>query len=430
MARMPQLAAVPLSLLTLSFSACGNVSDPSVALPDDDAVPSEFRLTHVEPKTGVSFRYPTDLHVYSGRVPGRHRGLDSVLVTSFALDPEGELPEAAAPGELMLHVAFEGSDLQPGESLRQFTHDKLASIFYLPTGAEFDLGGKHFVELEGDTGTLWVTSQGANVYSVFIYGSPEHKTDARLRGLVSSLRLSLADAIPIDPAARGLWAGGVNPEVLNSGGVRFPDAVPAMRLPFTGSRVFSGGPHGSTTTNGCSALFATSTQSGIDLAMPVGTEVLATAGGTVVYSGNAGGSIGNAVGIDHGTGFSTRYWHLNSIAAGIVVRSPAVSVVQGKVLGTSGYPTAPHLHLEFRNWPANSAYPANGLTIDGYVIRGYVRISDSLGWNYQGTMIRGTATRNTFSYCGGTNNAYRWTGSTSTAYAGSGSVSSSNVRVP
>ena len=86
---------------------------------------------------------------------------------------------------------------------------------------------------------------------------------------------------------------------------------------------------------------------GTDYSASTGTKVRATANGTIVRAGRAGG-YGNLVEIRHRNGITTRYAHLNGFAAGI--RSGR-SVSQGELIGyvgSTGNSTGPHLHYEFR----------------------------------------------------------------------------------
>ena len=84
---------------------------------------------------------------------------------------------------------------------------------------------------------------------------------------------------------------------------------------------------------------------GIDIAVPSGTPVHASASGTVIVAGWVGG-YGNLVVIDHGGGVATAYGHNTSVAVGV-----GQSVAQGQVIsysGSTGHSTGPHVHFEVR----------------------------------------------------------------------------------
>jgi murein DD-endopeptidase MepM/ murein hydrolase activator NlpD len=96
---------------------------------------------------------------------------------------------------------------------------------------------------------------------------------------------------------------------------------------------------------------------GIDIAVPSGTPVVASAGGTIVVAGWMGG-YGNLVVVDHGGGIATAYGHNTSVAVGV-----GQSVGQGQVIaysGSTGHSTGPHVHFEVR---------VNGAAVDplGYL---------------------------------------------------------------
>lgn len=85
---------------------------------------------------------------------------------------------------------------------------------------------------------------------------------------------------------------------------------------------------------------------GIDIDACIGDPVMASAGGSIIYSGKQSG-YGNIVIIDHGNGLCTVYAHLSEILAG----SGSV-VAEGQVIGRvgmSGNSTGPHLHFEVRS---------------------------------------------------------------------------------
>jgi len=84
---------------------------------------------------------------------------------------------------------------------------------------------------------------------------------------------------------------------------------------------------------------------GIDIAVPSGTSVLAANAGKVIYSGYNGG-YGNTVIIDHGGKISTLYAHNSKLLVKV-----GDKVEKGKVIsksGSTGLSTGPHLHFEVR----------------------------------------------------------------------------------
>ena len=84
---------------------------------------------------------------------------------------------------------------------------------------------------------------------------------------------------------------------------------------------------------------------GIDFAVPVGTPVLASTGGVVVYAGERG-NYGNLVTIQSPDGIETRYAHLSALN---VVKGDAVTAGQEIAKsGNTGLSTGPHLHFEVR----------------------------------------------------------------------------------
>jgi murein DD-endopeptidase MepM/ murein hydrolase activator NlpD len=85
--------------------------------------------------------------------------------------------------------------------------------------------------------------------------------------------------------------------------------------------------------------------SGVDLAAPYGSPIVATADGVIGTAGWSGG-YGLLVAISHGGGVQTRYGHLSrlNVAAGQQVR-------RGDVIGfvgSTGESTGPHVHYEVR----------------------------------------------------------------------------------
>ena len=88
-----------------------------------------------------------------------------------------------------------------------------------------------------------------------------------------------------------------------------------------------------------------SSHTGLDIAAPSGTTIVAAASGTVTFSGYKG-SYGNMIVISHGNGVQTYYGHCSKlyVSAGTQVsRGQKIAAV-----GSTGNSTGPHLHLEIR----------------------------------------------------------------------------------
>jgi murein DD-endopeptidase MepM/ murein hydrolase activator NlpD len=85
---------------------------------------------------------------------------------------------------------------------------------------------------------------------------------------------------------------------------------------------------------------------GIDIAAPLGTPVMAAADGLVVAVGHGATGYGNFVIVAHGGGVETLYGHLLQTNVKVGDR-----VVRGEVIGlegSTGFSTGPHVHFEVR----------------------------------------------------------------------------------
>ncbi|MFI8947392.1 M23 family metallopeptidase [Streptomyces sp. NPDC053750] len=93
--------------------------------------------------------------------------------------------------------------------------------------------------------------------------------------------------------------------------------------------------------------------SGQDFAVPIGTNVVAAHGGTVVKAGGNGAgdgpAYGNAIVIKHGNGTYSQYAHLSqvNVKIGQVVKT-GQSIAKS---GNTGNSSGPHLHFEIRTTP-------------------------------------------------------------------------------
>ena len=96
---------------------------------------------------------------------------------------------------------------------------------------------------------------------------------------------------------------------------------------------------------GASSSIRRSSHTGLDIAAPSGTNIVAAASGTVTFSGYKG-SYGNMLVISHGNGVQTYYCHCSKLYVGV-----GTQVSQGQsiaAVGSTGNSTGPHLHLEVR----------------------------------------------------------------------------------
>ncbi len=91
---------------------------------------------------------------------------------------------------------------------------------------------------------------------------------------------------------------------------------------------------------------------GLDVAVAYGSNVVATAAGTVIFSGVKGG-YGNCVIISHGNGLSTLYGHLSQLIAKTNDKVKVGQLIAKS--GNTGRSTGPHLHYEVHknNTPIN-----------------------------------------------------------------------------
>lgn len=82
---------------------------------------------------------------------------------------------------------------------------------------------------------------------------------------------------------------------------------------------------------------------GLDLASPTGSPIMASASGTVIFSGRQG-SYGLLVMVDHGHGLITKYAHCSKSVVTLGQHVEAGETIA--LVGQTGRATGPHLHFE------------------------------------------------------------------------------------
>ena len=136
--------------------------------------------------------------------------------------------------------------------------------------------------------------------------------------------------------------------------------APALQLPYErGASWWVNGPH--------SGDGATGARNHVDLG-PGGeapATIRAAAAGFATV-GTCGGT-GKYVTIDHGGGWSTRYWHLGATAAGINGRTVAAGDVVGTTAIVCGNPTR-FSHVHFGLYYRGQPHPLDGVSIGGYTV--------------------------------------------------------------
>jgi len=384
--------------------------------------------TYRSDSLGIAIRYPASWTVYTDTTQGRYAGLNPILLTSFEVEFEEVGHGLGIPsGGAAILVAFEGSDRGPGQSLGHYAGTNLTSPFYHLTGRQVTLGQNRAVEMAGETGRVYVLGRGPNVYSAFTFAGNDPRLATVVDDVLSALSPLQDRSVPVPRSARRLRGIEGESMLLSKGPrevVAYPWAGPSMKMPWDRSVAYryTGGPHNWTMDWTC-YLAPVADACGLDFGLAY-KEVLAVAGGTVQW-GDGGGVVGRYAVVDHAGGWSTRYLHLSEIDPSL---SWGETISQGRVLGISGTAgSGPHLHLEIRY---NGSVPAawHGTAIDGYTPRMFVSVADeSEGWNYQGTLTRGTESTVAMTYCDA--QTAKWTGSSATIVAGDGQhVTSTNER--
>ncbi len=143
---------------------------------------------------------------------------------------------------------------------------------------------------------------------------------------------------PVTRTGGNAQSGGAGAQI--SFGVGEPGSCGLVDNPGGGAQWFNPLPGGYTWMRGF-----TSYHTGVDLAVPIGTSVVAANSGTVIFRGWSNYGYGYAVVLAHGP-FTTVYGHLSSFNVGCGQYVNGGSVIAFS--GSSGNSSGPHLHFEIR----------------------------------------------------------------------------------
>ena len=255
-------------------------------------------------------------------VPTPRLVLAAALVGAAAHAAALELPRGhAVPGGVAT-IALGASPLRPGV--------RMGDVPVLVAG---DPGGWTAV-----VGIALSTKPGKGTIVVARPGSPEERRTFEIAPVrYAEQRLKVAPA-QVDLSAGDLARYERERAHLAQVIATFSEDVPAtlrMRQPVPGTRSSS---------FGLRRVFndqARSPHSGMDIAAPAGTPVVAAAAGRVIDTGEYFFN-GNTVWLDHGAGLITMYAHLESVAVKV-----GDTVAEGATIGAvgaTGRVTGPHLH--------------------------------------------------------------------------------------
>jgi len=193
-----------------------------------------------------------------------------------------------------------------------------------------------FLRLESQFSALQGT-QGGRFIEEFVNAMP-----GAISGFIA-LNLLTMGSSGLSSVAQMLGAGSSDiPGIGEVSSVDLGSGRPTFVSPVGGAPVSSNGYFGPRIpTNGVGSDY----HRGLDFAVPVGTSVVASAGGQVITS-RSGGGYGEYILIQHSGGYQTLYAHLSRRLV-----SEGQSVSAGQQIGLSGNTgtsTGPHLHFEAR----------------------------------------------------------------------------------
>ena len=272
--------------------------------------------------------------------PAPGRGGGDVTIVDDALVPEegpaGTIADIEKPknNTISLYVVREGDTLSEIAEMFEVTVNTIRWANDLSRSSTISVG--QTLTILPVTGVKYKVKKGDTLASIAkdLHGDADEI--AQYNGLEEDSTLALGTELIIPNGEIAIAVAAPAPRPSSSSGASPSYAGYYMR-PITGG-VKTQGIHG---------------YNGVDLAVPAGTPIVASAAGDVIVARGSGwnGGYGTYVVISHDNGTQTLYAHNSANVVSVGQR-----VVQGQVIGyvgSTGRSTGAHVHFEIRNGPRN-----------------------------------------------------------------------------
>jgi len=253
-------------------------------------------------------------------------GVDNAVETPT--EPDATPDEIDLPGEILSHTVADGETLADVADALGVTIANLRASNLLYGSEAVQPGEVLFASQEG---VLHLIKEGQTLTDIAITYAVPKETIAAANGISVNQTIFAGERLLVPTSGATYWENAV---ALSNG-------VPSRFIwPLSGEVVsgFGWRDH--------PVLGERHHHDGIDIDVPEGTSVHASAGGTVFFYGEQPG-YGNVLILEHPDGFFTMYGHLLDafVESGRYVEAGQV-VAQS---GNTGISSGPHLHFEVRN---------------------------------------------------------------------------------
>jgi len=248
--------------------------------------------------------------------------------------PSNEAPEKVNTnnGQISIYIVRSGDTLAGIATMFDVSVNTIMWANDLTKGSALKIG--QTLVILPITGVMYTVTSGDTLNSIAKRFSGDVNEIANFNDLQATDKISIGDIILIPD---GQVSSSIRPSAVSGSSAK---AVTTSNKSYDGYYIkpFIGG-HKTQGIHGYNA---------VDYGLPVGSELYASAAGTVIVSKNSGwnGGYGNYVVIQHRNNTQTVYGHMSR-----TIVSVGQNVTQGQIIGysgNSGNSTGPHLHFEIR----------------------------------------------------------------------------------